>query len=172
VRNQLLAGMHRSNLQRVDRCGMRFGLEVREPLLDPTVIAYALNLDPSALVRETAAGPVGKQPLRRLFDLHPERLPREIAERAKLPMHRGSGFDVSQADAPWVRHAEDAVSDRDFADGQREFAAYDLRSKEELLYLRALAETLDIARVPHLAARERLSFPTLKRMERVAEYMA
>lgn len=171
VRAELLAGMHRSNLQRVDRCGMRFGLEVREPFLDPAVIAYAMGLDPSALVSEATGSAVGKQPLRRLFDLHPERLPREIAERVKLPMHRGSGFDVSQADAPWVRHAEAALSDRDLADGQREFAAYDLRSKEELLYLRTLAQTLDIARVPHLAARERLNFPTLKRMERVAEYL-
>ncbi len=171
VRAELLAGMHRSNLQRVDRCGMRFGLEVREPFLDPAVIAFALGLDASALVHETAGAAVGKQPLRRLFDLHPERLPREIAERVKLPMHRGSGFDVSQADAPWIRHAETALSDRDLADGQRQFAAYDLRSKEELLYLRALSQTLDITRVPHLAARERLNFPTLKRMERVAEYL-
>ncbi|MGC1302900.1 MAG: hypothetical protein WA840_11035, partial [Caulobacteraceae bacterium] len=82
------------------------------------------------------------------------------------------GFDVSQADAPWVRHAEAAVSDRDFADGQREYAAFDLRTKEELLYLRALAATLDVRRVPHLTARMRLNFPTLKRMERVAEYLA
>jgi asparagine synthase (glutamine-hydrolysing) len=171
VRAELLAGMHRSNLQRVDRCGMRFGLEVREPFLDPAVIAYALGLDPTALVSEASGQPVGKQPLRRLFQLHPERLPREIAERTKLPMHRGSGFDVSQAEAPWGRHAEATISDRDFADGQRQFAAYDLRRKEELLYLRALSQTLDLARVPHLAARERLNFPTLKRMERVAEYM-
>jgi asparagine synthase (glutamine-hydrolysing) len=135
------------------------------------VIAYALGLDPTALVSEASGQPVGKQPLRRLFNLHPERLPREIAERTKLPMHRGSGFDVSQAEAPWVRHAEATISDREFADGQRQFAAYDLRRKEELLYLRALSETLDLARVPHLAARERLNFPTLKRMERVAEYM-
>ena len=172
VREQLLAGMHRSNLQRVDRCGMRFGVEVREPFLDPAVIAYALNLDPAALVRETSAGPMGKQPLRRLFDLHSGQLPREIAARAKLPMHRGSGFDVSQADAPWVRHAEEVVSDREFSDGQREYAAFDLRTKEEWLYLRRLAETLDVRRVPHLTDRARLSFPTLKRMERVAEYMA
>jgi asparagine synthase (glutamine-hydrolysing) len=171
VRAELLAGMHRSNLQRVDRCGMRFGLEVREPFLDPAVISYALGLDPSTLVSEASCRPVGKQPLRRLFELYPERLPREIAERTKLAMHRGSGFDASQADAPWVRHAEAALTDRDLTEGQREFAAYDLRSKEELLYLRALSQSLDIARVPHLAARDRLNFPALKRMERVAEYM-
>ena len=51
------------------------------------------------------------------------------------------------------------------------FADFELNNKEELLYLRALSQTLDIARVPHLAARDRLNFPALKRMERVAEYM-
>jgi asparagine synthase (glutamine-hydrolysing) len=170
VRDQCLATMHRTNLQRVDRCGMRFGLEVREPFLDKAVVAHALALDPSALVRDTPSGPVGKQALRALFDLHPE-LPREIRDRAKLGMHRGSGFDASQADGPWTRHAAETVSDRDFTDGQREFAAYDLRAKEELVYLRALAASLDIARVPHLRDRMRLNFPTLRRMERVAEYM-
>ncbi|MGC1300849.1 MAG: asparagine synthase-related protein, partial [Caulobacteraceae bacterium] len=81
VRAQCLGGMHRSNLQRVDRCGMRFGVEVREPFLDPAVIAYALNLDASALVREVDGHAVGKQPLRRLFELHPDRLPAGIAAR-------------------------------------------------------------------------------------------
>jgi asparagine synthase (glutamine-hydrolysing) len=171
VREQCLASMHRTNLQRVDRCGMRFAVEVREPFLDPAVVSYAMNLDGCALVREAAAAVVGKQPLRRLFDLYPDRLPRALRDRSKIGMHRGSGFDRSQADGPWVRHAEAAISDADFRDGQREHAAYDLRTKEELLYLRTLAQTMDIARVPHLRDRMRLAMPTLKRMDRVAEFL-
>ena len=171
VRGQCLDQMHRSNLQRVDRCGMRFGLEVRTPFLDRSVIAYALQLDPAALVRETDGHPVGKQPLRALFNVHADRLPREIAVRAKMPMHRGTGFDVTQRDSPWTRHADAAISDQEFADGQREFAAFDLRTREELLYLRHLAETLDVSRVPHLRARLRLNFPTLKRMDWAPDYV-
>ena len=171
VRAQCLATMHRSNLQRVDRCGMRFALEVREPFLDPAVVAYALNLAPGALVADGPGGPVGKQPLRRLFDLYPDRLPRQVRDRRKLGMHRGSGFDASQAEGPWTRFAEAVVSDRELADGVREYAAFDLRGKEELVYLRALAATMDVTRVPHLRDRMRLSFPTLKRMDRVAEYL-
>ena len=45
VREQQLGFMHRTNLQRVDRCSMRFAVEVREPFLDPRVVAHALSLD-------------------------------------------------------------------------------------------------------------------------------
>ncbi|PPQ39759.1 hypothetical protein CCS01_00890 [Rhodopila globiformis] len=170
VRRQCLEMMHRSNLQRVDRCGMRFGLEVRTPFLDSSVVAYALALDAQALVRETAGTPVGKQPLRALFDLHADRLPREIAVRAKMPMHRGAGFDASQKVSPWIRHAEATISDQEFAEAQREYKAFDLCAKEELLYLRHLTQTLDVNRVPHLKSRLRLNFPTLKRMEWAADF--
>ena len=34
VQEQCLSMMHRANLQRVDRMGMRFALEIREPFLD------------------------------------------------------------------------------------------------------------------------------------------
>ena len=49
VQTQCLSMMHRANLQRVDRCSMQFQLEIREPFLDQSVVAYAHRLDKSAL---------------------------------------------------------------------------------------------------------------------------
>ena len=44
VQRQCMDLMHRANLQRVDRCGMRFEVEVREPFLDARLAAYAGSL--------------------------------------------------------------------------------------------------------------------------------
>ena len=41
VQEQCLSMMHRANLQRVDRCSMRFELEIREPFLDLALVEYA-----------------------------------------------------------------------------------------------------------------------------------
>ena len=79
VQKQCLSMMHRANLQRVDRCSMRFQLEIREPFLDQTVVGYASELDKSALVKQTGEAPVGKAPLRALYDLYPASCRRPFA---------------------------------------------------------------------------------------------
>jgi asparagine synthase (glutamine-hydrolysing) len=159
VREQCLATMHKTNLQRLDRFGMRFQIEARQPFLDPTVIAYALSLPAHALIATTAGEPRGKAPLRDIWDLHQESLPEAIRNRRKVPLHIGSGFDESQKRSPWMEFAEQEVSDREFADGKLRFSEYDLRTKEEVLYLDHLSSTFDISRVPHLKARPRIYFP-------------
>ena len=162
VREQTLAVMHRTNLQRLDRFGMRFQLELREPFLDPSVVAYALSLPASALLLTTPEGVRGKAPLRALWDLHPGALPTAIRDRRKMAMHVGSGFDRSQKQSPWIDFAEQTISDREFAEGRLRFQRFDLQSKEEYLYLDRLAATLDVSRVPHLTARPFLKMPPLK----------
>ncbi len=167
LRDQCLGGMHRSNLQRLDRASMRWAVEAREPFLDPDVVNHALGLEASALVSATG---VGKAPLRALFDLYPTELPVLIRDRPKQPLNEGTGLDVSQTDSPWMRRAEAAFSDRDFADGRRRFADFDLRTKEELLYLTILAERIDVSRARHLSSRLRLDAPNMPGLEALAAY--
>ena len=81
LRDQCLGGMHRSNLQRLDRASMRWALEAREPFLDPEVVNHALGLETSALVSVEG---VGKAPLRAVFDLYPEALPTNIHDKNKV----------------------------------------------------------------------------------------
>lgn len=157
LRTQCLGMMHRANLQRVDRCSMRFQLEIREPFLDQSLVAFATGLDRSALLQQTVGALVGKAPLRNLYDLYPSQLPTFIRDRRKALFHEGAGASVEQSG--WLDLFEAALSDADFHDGQREFADFNISTKEELFCMRALAAKMDVKRVPHLRGRLRLDMP-------------
>jgi asparagine synthase (glutamine-hydrolysing) len=157
VQNQCLDMMHRANLQRVDRCSMRFQLEIREPFLDQSVVRYASALDESDLLKQAGDATVGKAPLRALYDLYPSELPTFIRDRQKIPFHEGSDGDVEGSG--WLDLFEATQSDADFRDGQRQFADFHIATKEELCYLRMLAGKMDVSRVPHLRGRLRLDMP-------------
>ncbi len=171
VRVQCMTMMHTTNLQRVDRCSMRFQIETREPFLDPSIVRYALSLDAAALVEEVAGEAMGKMPLRRIYDRYPDQLPRSIRDRRKIPFNEGTGFDVSQNESPWLTLAETEISDREFVEGKREFAAFDIGTKEELFYIRKLARHMDVFRVPSLRCRATIRYPKITRMERVKAFV-
>jgi asparagine synthase (glutamine-hydrolysing) len=157
VQEQCLSMMHRANLQRVDRCAMRFALEIREPFLDPHLAEYALGLDAASLLKSVDGHPQGKQPLRALYDLYPGELPAAIRDRRKIHFDEGAGI-ASEGDA-WAGLFEDAIGDRELRDGMREYAGFEIATKEELFCLRALARHMDVRRVPHLKSRTRLYVP-------------
>ncbi len=158
VQRQCIELMHRANLQRVDRCSMRFEVEVREPFLDSGVAAYAASLGAAALLKSVGGSLRGKEALRQLYDLYPGELPVMIRDRRKIGFDEGAGL---KDDGGWRDMFETAISDAELASGLREFAAYEITGKEELFYLRALARTMDISRVPHLKSRLRLLMPQM-----------
>ena len=154
VQIQCLAMMHRANLQRVDRCSMRFELEMREPFLDGAVVAHARQLDRSALIDHAAGTLSGKSALRWIYDLYPDDLPSTIRNRKKLPFGEGT------CKAPvWIDLFETAISDAELLEGRREFDGFGIETKEELFLLRALASQMAVNRVPHL--RRRLHLPSV-----------
>ena len=159
LRTQCLEEMHRTCLQRIDRAGMRFQLEMREPFLDPRVISYAGSLDPAALVDRTASGPRGKRPLRELYDLYPSQLPRSIRDRQKLPFDVGAGLGSPAEDVLWTDLFETEITDAELADAEHEFKDFGVTSKEELYCLRSLSTGFDVHRVPHLRGRVRVVLP-------------
>ena len=167
IRDECLDLMNRVSLQRVDRCSMRYQVETREPFLDPAVVNYALNLEAPALVRELNGLPTGKMPLRDLYDLYPKELPASIRDRTKVPFGEGAGLDVSPQDSVWKRRFNEAISDADLADGQKEFEAFRVQSKEELFYLRKLTQDFDVGRVPHLRDRAWISVPVMQHLEKL-----
>ena len=167
LRDDCLGLMHRISLQRVDRCSMRHQLETRVPFLDPAVANYAMQLEAGSLVRNVNGRLVGKAALRDLYDLYPKQLPRLIRDRTKLLFSEGSGLEVISADSVWKRRFEETISDRDFQDGLKEFAVFDLQTKEELYYLRLLSQAFDVFRVPHLRGRAWLSLRPSRQAERL-----
>jgi asparagine synthase (glutamine-hydrolysing) len=96
-------------------------------------------------------------PLRALYDLYPSELPTLIRDRKKLPFHEGAGGDVEGSG--WLDLFESALSDSQFHDGQREFAEFQIATKEELFFIRTLAVKMDVKRIPHLRGRLRLDMP-------------
>jgi asparagine synthase (glutamine-hydrolysing) len=157
VQEQCLSMMHRANLQRVDRTSMHFELELREPFLDLSVVEYAFGLDRSALLKTVDGLPQGKQPLRALYDLYPSELPSSIRDRKKVHFDEGAG--IGSETQAWRDLFEHAVSDAEFQDGKRQFAGFDLASKEEFFYFRVLARSFNVNRIAHLKARTRLYVP-------------
>jgi len=170
IRDECLGLMHRVSLQRVDRCSMYHQVETREPFLDPAVVNYAVNIEVPALVREVSGLPRGKAPLRDLYDLYPDELPASIRDRTKVPFGEGAGLDVSPRDSGWKARFNAEISDRDLRDGQKEFASFAIQSKEELYYVRKLAQVMDITRVPHLTDRAWISFPVMEKLEKLKAY--
>ena len=163
VQIQCLAMMHRANLQRVDRCAMRFEIEMREPFLDQSVVAYARQLDRSALIDLNASASPGKAALRAIYELHPDRLPRIIRDRKKMLFDEGADGALVWADV-----FESAMSDADLSDGRREFADYGIETKEELFLLRALSSSMAVKRVPHLRRRLHLMTSPFSTLENLA----
>jgi asparagine synthase (glutamine-hydrolysing) len=170
ARDECLDLMHRVSLQRVDRCSMRHQVEMREPFLDPSVVKYALNVDAAALVREVDGQPRGKAALRDLYDLYPDKLPAAIRDRTKVPFGEGAGLDVTPQDSGWKARFNEAISDVELRDGQQQFESFNLQSKEELFYIRKLAQVMDISRVPHLRDRAWISFPVLQNLQKLKAF--
>jgi asparagine synthase (glutamine-hydrolysing) len=133
----IVGALHNTNLQRADRMSMRFGLEARVPFLDVNSIAYALALPAVWKMprRDSGGGRVEKALLRNAFS---GRLPDAIVRRPKQKFSAGAGSSQLLA-----LHAEQAVSDRDFAAESDRLCAewgYMLPNKEGLYYYRILAE--------------------------------
>lgn len=170
LRGECLGLMHRISLQRVDRCSMRYQVEAREPFLDPSVVNFALNVDPAALVANVGGKVFGKYILRQLYDLYPDELPALIRDRTKVPFGEGAGLDATPEESSWKARFNEAISDRDFADGKKEFEAFGVQTREELFYIRKLAASVDIRRVPHLRSRASISFPVEKYREKLNSY--
>jgi len=170
LRNECLSLMHRVSLQRVDRCSMRYQVETREPFLDPAVVDFALNADPAALVTTVDGLAVGKQALRQVYSLYPRELPALIRDRTKVPFGEGAGLDATPAESAWQTRFSEAISDRDLLEGKMEFAPFGIGTREELFYIRKLAQIMDINRVPHLRSRASISFPVEKYRTQLAAY--
>jgi asparagine synthase (glutamine-hydrolysing) len=172
LREQSLSMLGRSALQRTDRCAMRFEVEARAPFLDAGVVEHAFALDPSALVARVGGAPRGKAALRALYDLYPTALPALIRDRSKLPLNEGVGLDASQTSSRLKRHVEERITDADYAYGRHMFEGFALESKEELYYLRTLAKTMDVTRVPHLKGRLKLAVPDVPGTQSLKARMA
>jgi asparagine synthase (glutamine-hydrolysing) len=89
---RLLADLHNINLQRADRMGMLFSLELRVPFLDVAMIDLAMKIPPELKIREQNGEKIEKWILRKAFE-GTDYLPEEILWRYKVQYTQGAGCE-------------------------------------------------------------------------------
>lgn len=125
---RLIDGVHNINLQRADRMGMLFSLELRVPFFDTDLIDLGMKLSPELKIREKDGAMVEKWILRKAF-AGTGCLPDEILWRYKLQFTQGAGCEQLGE-----RLAESELSDQDFERIKAQNPNAVINSKEAAYY--------------------------------------
>jgi asparagine synthase (glutamine-hydrolysing) len=121
----LLTNLHLTELKRLDRMSMAATLEARVPFLDREFVEYAFNLPSGEKIRETDDRRIEKWHLRKAFEGY---LPDELIWREKCPFDQGSGG------RSMIPEIEDRIDDDLYERKRREYAPWNIQSKEMLQY--------------------------------------
>jgi asparagine synthase (glutamine-hydrolysing) len=130
---RLVAGVHNINLQRADRMGMMFSLELRVPFFDTDMIDLCMKISPSLKIREVD-GKIEKWILRKAFE-STGYLPGDILWRYKLQYTQGAGCEQLGE-----RLAESLLTDDDFERIQAQNPNAIINSKEAAYYYEIFRE--------------------------------
>jgi asparagine synthase (glutamine-hydrolysing) len=121
---KLISSLHKTALQRVDRCASAFGLTPIVPFLDREVVSFAKEIPLVYKLR----GKTEKWILREAFK---DKLPEEILSRKKAKFWDGAGVKDILSDM-----ADERISDHDYLIERNVNNQLTLKSKEEVLYYR------------------------------------
>jgi asparagine synthase (glutamine-hydrolysing) len=87
-----IGNLHNINLQRADRMGMYFSLELRVPFLDVSMIDLAMKIPPELKIREHNGAKIEKWIFRKAFE-GTGYLPDDILWRYKVQYTQGAGCE-------------------------------------------------------------------------------
>ncbi len=87
-----LGDLHNINLQRADRMGMFYSLELRVPFLDTAMVDLAMKIPPELKIRDQNNAKIEKWILRKAFE-GTDYLPEEILWRYKVQYTQGAGCE-------------------------------------------------------------------------------
>ena len=123
-----IGNLHNINLQRADRMGMLFSLELRVPFLDVAMVDLAMKIPPELKIREHAGASIEKWILRKAFE-GTDYLPEEILWRYKVQYTQGAGCE-----SLGEKMAKQAMSDEEYERVKAENPQAVLNSKEAAYY--------------------------------------
>jgi asparagine synthase (glutamine-hydrolysing) len=89
---RLIGNVHNINLQRADRMGMLFSLELRVPFFDVAMVDLAMKIPPELKIREHNGDLIEKWILRKAFE-DTGFLPDDILWRYKVQYTQGAGCE-------------------------------------------------------------------------------
>lgn len=125
-----ICSLHNINLQRADRIGMYFSLELRVPFLDVAMIDLAMKIAPDLKIKKQNGSLVEKWILRQAF-AGTGYLPQEILWRYKVQYTQGAGCeDLGE------KLAEQEMSDAEYLRIKRENPEAEIKSKEAAYYFK------------------------------------
>ncbi len=125
---RLIQNLHNINLQRADRMGMLFSLELRVPFFDTALIDLGMKLAPELKIRDEHGVKIEKWILRKAFE-NSGYLPEEILWRYKVQYAQGAGCEnLGQ------RLAESQLSDEEVERIKAENPDAVINSKEAAYY--------------------------------------
>jgi len=131
-----IANLHNINLQRADRMGMYFSLELRVPFLDVAMVDLAMKIPPELKIRESekVGDRIEKWILRKAFE-DTGYLPDDILWRYKVQYTQGAGCeDLGE------KLAENEMSDDEYERLRAENPHAVLNSKEAAYYFKLFRE--------------------------------
>jgi len=132
---RLVKDVHNINLQRADRMGMLFSLELRVPFFDTAMVDLGMKISPDLKIREHNGRRMEKWILRKAFD-GTGLLPDEILWRYKVQYTQGAGCEHLGE-----RLAEREISDTELERLRAENPTAVLNSKEAAYYFKLFRKT-------------------------------
>ena len=120
--------LHNINLQRADRMGMYFSLELRVPYLDTKMIDLAMKIPPDLKIKEHNGAKIEKWILRKAFE-DTGYLPEEILWRYKVQYTQGAGCE-----SLGERLAEEMISEDEYLRIKAENPKATINSREAAYY--------------------------------------
>jgi asparagine synthase (glutamine-hydrolysing) len=129
-----IGNVHNINLQRADRMGMLFSLELRVPFFDVSMVDLSMKIPPELKIREHNGAKIEKWILRKAFE-NTGYLPDEILWRYKVQYTQGAGCE-----SLGERMAEKALTDEDVERIKAENPEAVINSKEAAYYFKVFRE--------------------------------
>ena len=131
-----ISNLHNINLQRADRMGMLFSLELRVPFLDTAMIDLAAKIPPELKIRqaENGEGMIEKWILRKAFE-GTGYLPEDILWRYKVQYTQGAGCE-----SLGERLAESEISEDEYQRIKAENPDAVINSREAAYYFKLFRE--------------------------------
>ena len=125
-----VGNLHNINLQRADRMGMLFSLELRVPYLDLAMIDLAMKIPPRLKIREHNGAKIEKWILREAFE-NTSYLPDEVLWRYKVQYTQGAGCESLGESL-----AEKEMSEEEFQQIKAENPRAKINSREAAYYFK------------------------------------
>jgi asparagine synthase (glutamine-hydrolysing) len=139
--------LHKTQLQRVDRTTMAYGIEARVPYLETDLSQFVLSIPTEFKVRRLENGKV--VPKYVLRESYRNTISDDVVDRRKVPMGEGAGVGDNGLHGPFYEYANAVLKDNEFESLIKKYPDIGIRNKEEayyfMLYQRRFG-TLDLAR--------------------------